>query len=86
VSAIKKGDLVMITKTLPCGHGRVGLPFIVEDVRLSKTSLCAVCGREYPAALCVFKTDKECVELYRIIKIDPPALTDETKTHKELTA
>ena len=86
---IKVGDLVMVTKSMQC-CGRssyMGKVFIARSIELM-TGWCPDCFTE-TTALCVDYNGGYLTTgfpMYRLIKIDPPALPEEITKDEEITA
>lgn len=85
---IKVGDLVMVVKPKSCcGDDKaVGKVFTAKAVVNEKT-YCDVCGALYTGIHIENGNETSSqagVRAYMCIKIDPPALQDETTTEKEL--
>jgi hypothetical protein len=84
---IKVGDLVMVVKpTVCCGESSsIGLIFTFKNKPpLERMVRCIYCKNRRNSANDVFVDDRYSIEISRLIKIDPPALQDETTTEKEL--
>lgn len=88
MSAIKKGDLVMVVRPKPCcGRGRCGHIFTAGDVIPSWTGtiLCQICGtlREISMMVQAGNKDEYC-ELARLIRIDPPSTSETTEAYRNV--
>ena len=83
-SAIKAGDLVCITRpSVCCGSKQsIGEIHLVKEI-VKELSRCPVCNDKSYWKLAILDDGFGC-ELIRLIKIDPPALQDETENEKEL--
>jgi len=84
MSAIKKGDLVMVVRGHPCGLGNT---FKVVGVRPATPFIrCCDCKERMPSggALAAVREDGRVFVLSRLIKIDPPALDKSTEQEREL--
>jgi len=83
---IKVGDLMMVVKPMPCcgKSGILGIPFIVKNIYIPTKPYCVHCNSDIPIEPSTKLNSGNSVALYRLIKIDPPALQDETTTEKEL--
>lgn len=97
MSAIQKGDLVMVVRWthkckpgkgegMPKPHGiRIGTPFVVEFVYDSAT--CPACKRQFSPAAAITRHGKTYgLPFSWLLKIDPPALDETTHTPEEITA
>lgn len=88
--AIKPGDLVMIIKPMPCcGYsGGLGLVRTVQAFTSrecgTKCVGCGISNRSDFGPHSHANLGDFYVWLYRLKKIDPPALADETETNREL--
>jgi len=84
---IKVGDLVMVVKPVPCGcksaYKFIGMIGTVISLDTDK-GYCGACGAEFGVSEFAEITKGQFVRISRLIKIDPPALQDETTTEKEL--
>lgn len=73
---IKKGDLVMVTRLMRCGHGKPGAIFTAGNVFHDVWWMCKVCGQMHPNCVVVevgnANTANSAVEAWRLTKIDPP--------------
>ena len=90
--AIKPGDLVMIIKPMPCcGYsGGLGLLRTVQAFTTNALGTrCVGCGfpdrRDFGPHTHANLGDFY-ASLYRLKKIDPPALNEDAETHRELEA
>lgn len=92
MSAIKKGDLVMVVGRKPCGCiGKAdGTIFVCGQIRPSRTGFvrCKGCKQRFPEAFVVDAPNLpgRVIHLSRLIRIDPPATDESTETRKEVTA
>ena len=90
MSAIKAGDLVMIVRpTLCCGDASsIGTVFTVKEVWINR-SRCHGCGAFHEEMQLANNLPRSIENAgwmaSRLIRIDPPALTDDTTTERELT-
>jgi len=85
---IKVGDLVMVVKPSPCCGSEKGLgcAFIVVDISTDMFE-CGICHKIYETTSVAKEKSWRVfigTQMSRVIKIDPPALQDETTTEKEL--
>ncbi len=83
---IKVGDLVCVTKSTSCCKRTdgIGTHFIVQG-KVNISGHCSYCKEVYNAvALIPDLAMYGGYDINRCIKIDPPALQDETTTEKEL--
>ena len=87
MSAIKKGDLVMVVRLKPCcGNGTLGAVRVVLDISGTHEKIqCLQCGsiRSVPH---IETSPNAWTETARVIKIDPPALPESVETKRETTA
>lgn len=86
MSEIKRGDLVMVVRPRTCCGGitDLGITFIAGDF-YTGVSHCPHCKTVVDSVKCVWVSEKYSVEIIsRLIRIDPPALSDETETKKEI--
>lgn len=75
---IKKGDLVMITRPMRCGHGQPGYIFTAGRVVRADGWMCEVCGQIEPPGVVVMNGNtQEAVEMWRLTKIDPPPIHEQ---------
>ncbi len=89
MSAIKAGDLVMVVKPRPCcAKGLLGVVFTVAAVKPPSTGLIHCdCGATYEVlAPVAWRADDRVAELWRLIKIDPPAQPESVDTDNEVMA
>jgi hypothetical protein len=89
MSEIKRGDLVRIAYAMPCcgENPNYGTIFVVSSVFHKDVSHCAYCYQKFNHVTCATgKSDGLPTRVSRLIKIDPPAQTKQTETHKEITA
>jgi hypothetical protein len=86
MSDIKAGDLVMIVRNAPCGCTKsLGQVFNVKEVYSFMTA-CVICGHIEGVRDLAEHPDGDVVQLYRLKKIDPPALPETIETQDEITA
>lgn len=83
---IKAGDLVMIVNPKECcGHNdRIGHVFTVLPKQNDNGFRCQICGKYLGKKDYYFNSPHQGVHKSRLIKIDPPALQDETEKELEL--
>lgn len=89
--SIAVGDLVCVTRPrICCGEcSGIGRVFRVPQIK-SRIMLCGRCGR-VNNTVWAFVENLPCgttvwCEISRLIRIDPPALADETRQDEKLTA
>jgi len=82
---IKVGDLVMVVKpTVCCGNpAELGIIFTVAEIDSSESN-CVFCGSTFNVLDARNGINNDWHDVSTLIKIDPPALQDETTTEKEL--
>ena len=83
MSEIKKGDLVMVVRGVPCcgRTDKLGSVFVVLEGRVTPNVTCAYCGASLPHGdVSVMCNDGHARQRYRLKKIDPPATGDEVST------
>lgn len=82
---IKAGDLVMVTRpTRCCGSAYgIGKVLTVERVQSTGEEFCIHCFRDSPGEHAAFSGHLLC-GVYRLTKIDPPAVQTEETATKEL--
>ncbi len=88
---IRPGDLVMVVRHRFCckEKSRFGEPFIVDEVRAAShphMMQCSYCGNTYRLDRVRAVGESVWLELFRLKKINPPALKESTKTRNEVTA
>lgn len=87
---IKAGDLVMVVRLRKCGHGKLGAVIRVMAVEpaISGRVSCP-CGDTQLTSTVLLHSPKGhnggALELWRVIKIDPPATGDEVSTRLSTT-
>ena len=83
---IEVGDLVMVVKPKPCGcTDTIGIVFTVSNLNYRRGFWCSLCnGMNLYSGLGAFGYKNYSFPLYRLKRIDPPALTDDLETVKEL--
>jgi hypothetical protein len=83
---ISVGDLVQVVKPAICGCGNsLGLIFEVGALDVRRDDRCRYCHKKRDGTKLAW-SDKHCgyVELYRLIRIDPPAESESTRTEETL--
>lgn len=91
MSAIKRGDLVMVVKpgkwSCPCPSKALGKIFTVIDTGWLDESVCDQC--DMPIVIdgeAAVSDEGFLIQTSRLIRIDPPATDESTETNKEVTA
>lgn len=85
---IAVGDMVMIVRPMPCGHGAIGKPFIVAELARVGFCICKYCNKQYDGIKLAAMFQKGVpvgVDVGRLQRIDPPSKETTTEQEKELT-
>ena len=84
MSEIKRGDLVMCVKPTGCCGGTELLGSVFTVIKIeSGLGWCENCGKKFESKDA--EVLPECfLPVSRLIRIDPPALDEETETQREL--
>ena len=88
---IKVGDLVMVVRLSPCGCGILGAVFKVMAIteNIGNGIRCAVCNKVARGKFMVAHIDAQVshtnvVDMFRLKRIDPPAIGDSLPTRKDM--
>ncbi len=79
----------MVVRNEVCGCTSValGLPFVVISVEWQEYTHCTYCWQDLGSRnTAILRGDGGGVSLFRLIKIDPPAIPDSITTDEEITA
>jgi glutamate/tyrosine decarboxylase-like PLP-dependent enzyme len=88
MSNIKVGDLVMVVKPAPCcgSNNSLGRVFTVGSREPKSKLWCPKCGHvSHRTDVHAVDVGVAFVQAERLIKIDPPALTESLEREKELS-
>lgn len=83
---IQKGDLVVVNKPLPCGHGGMGIIATVEAIKDSRVGFCLVCRAQVKAQKTAVLSNGRIKLLTRLKRLDHGNISEDIPTKEELTA
>lgn len=88
MSEIKVGDMVMVVRGMPCcgATGRhMGHTFVVSAVKPQDVGNCSYCGHFFEIVPTARDESFKPCPIYRLKRIDPPALDETLETSREVT-
>lgn len=81
MSNIKPGDLVMVVKPIICCGNTSSIGYVFNPVKVEMTGrfgVCEHCGAISNPSICAHDSGGFAYDLPRLIKIDPPPISEDT--------